>query len=279
MQLASQSINDATVAKLVSYKLYSQITTIKLDFLQVETLLLLLDSFSHFNQDFALYLINLVDKKESLETGLLKGESPILFRLCEEKYYECVKYYVSKGYELGNIPVLFYAVRDNQVDIVWLMRSTYLTCSNLAYGAIKVAIKFKRWNLATVFLNGSQHTMRNLVDLLFTVIESGQGTEFLESLLVDHNVDASLDDNYAIRIASRVGNPGHVELLLKNPTVNPAARNNESLVAAVTAGHLSIVKLLLGDKRVDPSAQNHSALHIAIQNKRLDIEQAIRNAM
>ncbi|KAJ3319295.1 hypothetical protein HDV06_006403 [Boothiomyces sp. JEL0866] len=254
MKLKLQTVTDSVVSKLLAAKQFSQISMLRTHNLTIETQLLLLDNFNFFKQDFILCLTSNVEKKLNLQLYLT-------------------------GFGLSNIPVLKYAIRDNEHEIVNLILTRYPIQTETILEAIKESIKFKKWDIAALLLNYTPLPPKNLDDLILLVVEMGHGHEFLEDLLLNPDADPSVKDNYAIRVAARIGNYKIVQILLKNPKVDPAARNNEALLAAVSAGHLPIIELLLADTRIDPSAQNNSALNIAVLHKRQDIAQVVQKAL
>ena len=74
---------------------------------------------------------------------------------------------------------------------------------------------------------------------------------------------SSVNDNWAIRVASYNGHLEVVNRLLEDPRVDPSAHCNEAIRAASKRGHLGVVSRLLEDPRVDPLAQNYEAIQIA----------------
>ena len=89
-------------------------------------------------------------------------------------------------------------------------------------------------------------------------------------------IRSSVDNNCAIRIASKNGHSSVVELLLNDkrvdkqgslvPSVDPSVRNNYTIRWASENGHTSVVKLLLNDKRVNPKDYNYSDMRYASIN-------------
>lgn len=73
---------------------------------------------------------------------------------------------------------------------------------------------------------------------------------FIKSLLTDTKVDPSVENNYAIRWASRFGHADVVKLLLSDPRVDPSADNNYAIRCAYREHHNEVLKLLLADSRV-----------------------------
>ena len=69
-------------------------------------------------------------------------------------------------------------------------------------------------------------------------------------LLSDKRVDPSVNNNYAIRWASRKGHPEVVRALLLDGRVDPSAYNNYAIQWASRNGHAEVVRLLFSDERV-----------------------------
>ncbi len=70
--------------------------------------------------------------------------------------------------------------------------------------------------------------------------------EVVKLLLADDRVDPSYK---AIIQASRYGHPEVVKLLLTDDRIDPSAQNNDAIMRASSEGNLKVVKLLLADKR------------------------------
>lgn len=79
--------------------------------------------------------------------------------------------------------------------------------------------------------------------------------------------DPSVNNNLAIREASKKGNFDLVKHLLRDPRVDPTANDNEAFRSAVTGNFVDIVKLLLKDPRVDPTANDNEAFFFTIHKK------------
>ena len=77
------------------------------------------------------------------------------------------------------------------------------------------------------------------------------------------DTDPAHNNNWLIRVASRVGAYVTVIRLLQDKRVDPTADNNYAIRHAAQNGHLDIVKLLLQDKRVDPAAMDNYPIWIA----------------
>ena len=78
--------------------------------------------------------------------------------------------------------------------------------------------------------------------------------------LIDKGFDPSIDDNYAIQLASYNGHTEVVKLLLDDPRVDPTVGNNFAIRMSSEYNHPDVVKLLLQDERVDPSTLNNYAV-------------------
>ncbi|KNC51939.1 uncharacterized protein AMSG_12141 [Thecamonas trahens ATCC 50062] len=88
----------------------------------------------------------------------------------------------------------------------------------------------------------------------------------VEWLLDDEAVDASLENNYALRAATRTNCEPMLRLLLAHPSTDPAADNNTAIRWAAGHGLTRMVELLLADVRVDPTAYNDFAIRVAAGN-------------
>ena len=101
------------------------------------------------------------------------------------------------------------------------------------------------------------------------------------------DIDPSLKNNEAIRLAAGNGRLEVVKILLKDPRVDPSDNNNHAIRYASANGlalqgglgsaeHVEVVKVLLADRqagracandsRVDPTACNNSAIGYASAN-------------
>ena len=113
--------------------------------------------------------------------------------------------------------------------------------------------------------------IRDKVDLsdYEILIQYGFIDEFKQ--LLNNGLDPSVDNNYAISMASEHGQLEIVKLLLSDPRVDPSDKDNYDIKMASYNGHLEIVKLLLQDKRVDPSAKDNYAIRFASDFGHLEI--------
>ena len=59
----------------------------------------------------------------------------------------------------------------------------------------------------------------------------------VRELLKNPEIDPSIDDNFAIRIASENGHYKVVENLLQDPRVNPSVNRNNAIITACRLGH------------------------------------------
>ena len=84
----------------------------------------------------------------------------------------------------------------------------------------------------------------------------------LKLLLKDERFDPAFNNNYPIRLATKLNLKKCTYELLKNNKVDPSF-NNETLSHAIKNNNPVILKLLLKDKRINPSVDNNSALHYA----------------
>ena len=76
-------------------------------------------------------------------------------------------------------------------------------------------------------------------------------------ILLEHGIDPSAQDNFAIKSASEEGHTDVVRLLVGQNNINPSANDNYAIRVASQEGHTDIVRLLLEQDEVDPSADAH----------------------
>jgi hypothetical protein len=69
--------------------------------------------------------------------------------------------------------------------------------------------------------------------------------QVVELLLSDSRVDPTVEDNVAIRIASRRGHAEVVRSLLEDPRVDRYSRNDEAMRGARQNGYEAVVRQLL----------------------------------
>ncbi|KAJ3205172.1 hypothetical protein HDU82_005363 [Entophlyctis luteolus] len=106
--------------------------------------------------------------------------------------------------------------------------------------------------------------------LLVTALKNGR-FDVLNLMLDDSRVDAAMENNLAISLASDMGLENITRRLLLHPKVDPSADRNFSIRAASCNGHANIVNLLLADSRVDPAAEDDEALREASKNGHLEV--------
>lgn len=95
--------------------------------------------------------------------------------------------------------------------------------------------------------------------------------ELLEGMLNDPRIDMSIENNRAIRQASRLGHTEIVKMLLTDSRVDPSVNRNEAICEAVRWGHLEIVKMLLHDNRVSACDMDDYALRWAVAHNYIGI--------
>ena len=88
----------------------------------------------------------------------------------------------------------------------------------------------------------------------------------MERLLKDPRVDATIDDNKPLKIASEKGHLDVVEVLLKHG-IDPTTSHNYVVRTAARNGRVDVLKRLLEDPRVDPKDVNDEVLKAALINK------------
>ena len=89
--------------------------------------------------------------------------------------------------------------------------------------------------------------------------------------LMQQGVDPSVENNYAIRLASDNGHLYVVRYLLKDKRVDPSHMNNYAIRFSSENGHTDVVRELLKDPRVDPSADTNYAIGFASQYGHIDV--------
>lgn len=90
-------------------------------------------------------------------------------------------------------------------------------------------------------------------------------------LTSEKTVDPSDNNNFAIRLACKIGRVEIVRLLLADPRVNPADIYNRSIFLASKYGHHEIVSLLLADKRANPAETQNVPLRIACKYEHVHV--------
>ena len=95
--------------------------------------------------------------------------------------------------------------------------------------------------------------------------------EVVRKLLEDPRVDPTVNDNWAIQVASDNGHLEVVRLLLADPRVDPSADDNWAIRQASENDHLEVVRLLLADPRVDPSVDDNWVIRQASENGQTEI--------
>lgn len=94
------------------------------------------------------------------------------------------------------------------------------------------------------------------------------GYEKIVSMLLHRQeVNPNNFDGYAIGWASACGHIGVVNGLLTDKRVRPEEDNNCAIRWAAENGHVAVVKRLLEDPRVSPEAENNQALELARDRK------------
>ncbi|KAJ3029080.1 UNVERIFIED_CONTAM: hypothetical protein HDU68_000207 [Siphonaria sp. JEL0065] len=94
--------------------------------------------------------------------------------------------------------------------------------------------------------------------------------EILDSLL-KAGVDATFEENNALRHTCKEGYLSLTKLLLQDKRVDPAVLNNAPIRLAAQYGHFETTKLLLDIESVDPSDEDSSALALAAENGHLQV--------
>jgi len=90
--------------------------------------------------------------------------------------------------------------------------------------------------------------------------------------LVNRGIDFTADDNYAIQIASYMGNLEIVSFLLEHGT--DSIGKDKALQTASEMGHFDIVRLLI-DNGADPTADDNRAIRMASHRGHLEVVQLL----
>eukprot|EP00455_Lapot_gusevi_P043923 TRINITY_DN5420_c0_g3_i4.p1 TRINITY_DN5420_c0_g3~~TRINITY_DN5420_c0_g3_i4.p1 ORF type:complete len:284 (-),score=25.18 TRINITY_DN5420_c0_g3_i4:204-1055(-) len=86
----------------------------------------------------------------------------------------------------------------------------------------------------------------------------------VDRLLQFPGVDATADNNLALRVAAKLGHVAVVDRLLQIPEVDATANNNQALLAAASFGHVAVVDRLLQVPTVDAASLDNQAISLAI---------------
>lgn len=88
---------------------------------------------------------------------------------------------------------------------------------------------------------------------------------------LQQGANGGVDDNFAIKYASKYGFVDIIQRLLMEPTVKPAADDNEALWWAVVEGQPYVIPILLGDSRVVESVDFNQVLTLAVKHGQLEV--------
>lgn len=96
-------------------------------------------------------------------------------------------------------------------------------------------------------------------------------TDAVKILLENDQINPAIDNNDAIKVASKNGHIAIVEILLANNKVDPTVLYNYPLRTAAEHNHIDIFKMLLADPRTDATDAHNEALITAIRLANIDI--------
>ena len=131
----------------------------------------------------------------------------------------------------------------------------------------------------TNLYNASKNGYQALLELLLKDIFSSEDinnsmliaclyghVNIVENLLKHPLIEPDINNNYAVKVASRLGYVDIVEFLIKDGRVNATANSNSVIRLASMTGQVNIVKYLLKNVQIDPSDDNSSAIRLAVLN-------------
>lgn len=103
------------------------------------------------------------------------------------------------------------------------------------------------------------------------------GNDELIQRLLKQGADPTVEDNIAIKIASRMGNIKVVKQLLLDSRVDPSADKNYAIKWATQNNHWSVVSELLNDKRVNPAVDNGNVYMRIVKNGDAELVKKIQS--
>jgi len=115
---------------------------------------------------------------------------------------------------------------------------------------------------------------------LFNCVVKRGSYKIVKILLTDSRVNPSINNNYALRWASKNGHTEIVKLLLADERVDPSDQNNQAIQISSFYGHADIVKLLLEvglnkeftkRERVNPADLANQAIRYASKNGHTEV--------
>lgn len=96
-------------------------------------------------------------------------------------------------------------------------------------------------------------------------------TSVVKLLLTNDNIDPAIDNNNAIKIASKKGYIDIVKNLLATNNINPAVLNNYPIRTSAENNHIDVLKILLSDSRTDVTDAHNEAFITSIRLANTDI--------
>ncbi|KAI8620742.1 ankyrin repeat-containing domain protein [Chytriomyces sp. MP71] len=207
-----------------------------------------------------------LDVTQSVTSAISRGHVEILQLLIES--YSSAKTHVTllpavKGNHINmvrhilySIPTIAFSDRD-----VW---SSFIECCE--QGQLDIATLLLLPSPAPSASYTCLQSFSNPELFLQKACESNH-PDLVELLLVHMDIDASHENNRALRHAASNGYTRVVELLLdlQGSAVDPGALNNMALRNAAERGHTEVVARLLKDGRIDVGAQENAALRLSCE--------------
>jgi ankyrin repeat protein len=141
---------------------------------------------------------------------------------------------------VGNTDIVSFLLKDPRITSI----SEYTLISAIKSGnpeTLKVLLSDPRIDISKGSIS---------VKLFRSAVEKNK-LDIVNFLLSDSRFDPSLDDDVAIKIASKNGNLDIVKLLLNDPRVDPSSDNNYLIKQAAKTGKSLIVDILLRDPRIN----------------------------
>ncbi|CDZ81173.1 Ankyrin repeats (3 copies) [Candidatus Rubidus massiliensis] len=102
--------------------------------------------------------------------------------------------------------------------------------------------------LMEIYCNSLKHPevkTRSIALIVMVVLDK---SKLVKLLLEDYRIDPSIWNNFAIRMAAKLGFSSIVEILLTDLRVDPTVKENFALNQAVKKGHFEIVKMLVDNE-------------------------------
>lgn len=152
---------------------------------------------------------------------------------------------------------LAYATMNDDLDMVRLILSDPRTGPEQVATALQHAYVNENESMLRMLMQDPRIDYTRPVGGAVPTYFIGTGNKFraLRILLEDPRFDPSIQDNVAIKEASRYGYLETMRVLLEDKRVDPSAEDNKAVISAYDHGHLDAVRLLLTDPRVTTKLQ------------------------